>query len=102
MSARRGPLWVPAKRFGLLQAGGAKLRLIDDVSILGTNSALTTTEKLEMGGIDSYLALAKAWHRAAHPRGHVVVHLRSGETPTGELHPDSRAEAARGVMGGGC
>eukprot|EP00969_Alexandrium_andersonii_P062475 2752029-Alexandrium_andersonii.AAC.1 len=56
-----GPCWVPARRFGVRQGG--KVRVVDDCSEFLVNAAVETTEKIDLGGVDELLCLAKAWLR---------------------------------------
>ncbi len=56
-----GPLWVPIRRFGILQ--GSKLRLVDDGSEFGQNGTVLTLEKVDLGGVDEIVSLASAWRR---------------------------------------
>ena len=52
-------LWTPARRFGLRQSG--KIRPIDDFSEMGQNATLSTDFKVDLGGVDEAVAIAKAW-----------------------------------------
>jgi hypothetical protein len=45
-----GRLWVPSRRFGVVQGG--KVRPIDDFSVYGINEAVSSSDKLDLGGLD--------------------------------------------------
>ena len=49
--------WLPARRFGIRQ--GDKLRAIDDYSCFGHNETAATEERIDVGGIDNVLAMAR-------------------------------------------
>ena len=66
------------------------MRLVDDFSEFGINSATGTCDKLRLGGIDEIVATAVLWHRTllrARVAGTVQVTLREGEVLRGALHP---------------
>jgi hypothetical protein len=69
-----GPFWIPAPRFGLRQ--GSKTRMIDDFSIMGHNSTLSSTERIRLGGIDEIVAMIKTVAASSSPDG--SVHVRAG------------------------
>ena len=82
-----GPLFVIAKRFGIRQSG--KVRAIDDYSISGASSAVTSTEKLDLLGNDEMFALLKRT-RTKH----------SVERPCHEAHQMKRSsKKGWGVLG---
>ena len=62
ITARVGPLWVPSRRFGLKQPD--KVRLIDDYSEFQVNATVSLSEKLELGGVDEIVMLARAMQEA--------------------------------------
>jgi len=67
LSSRLGPLWVPARRFGVQQgvkvdADGAtvpKIRAVDNFSLPGTNSAFGADEKVSMLGLEQVVGWAR-------------------------------------------
>ena len=48
---------IPGRRFAIRQ--GSKIRLIDDLSVSGANRTVEATERLDLGGIDESVGLAK-------------------------------------------
>ena len=50
-------LWVPSFRFGIRQ--GDSVRAIDDYSLSGQNGAVSVAERIDMGGIDTVVGLAR-------------------------------------------
>ena len=50
-------LWVPSRRFGIMQTG--KLRAIDDFTVSRVNSALSSREKIDPADIDHIAANAR-------------------------------------------
>ena len=50
--------WLPARRFGVKQ--GTKIRAVDDYSIFGHNECTSTEERVDVGGIDNTIAIARA------------------------------------------
>ena len=58
-----GPLWLASRRFGVIQGtkadGSRKIRPCDDFSEFLINATTGTTEKIEPGGIDMIMAVAK-------------------------------------------
>ena len=57
-----GEEWVPVRRFGIQQGG--KLRPIDDASEYLQNSTVTAPEKVDLGGFEEMVSLAKEWAEA--------------------------------------
>jgi hypothetical protein len=57
LAADVGPLWVPSRRFGLPQGG--KVRQIDDFSEYQVNAAVGLRERLELGGVNEFMAMAR-------------------------------------------
>eukprot|EP00972_Heterocapsa_arctica_P030407 4478390-Heterocapsa_arctica.AAC.1 len=92
-----GSLWVPARRFGVAQGakGKEKVRNVDDCSEFMVNAAVEGVEKVDLGGIDEYVCLVKAWARAIGPDGSVRIPLRGGGELTGSVHPEWGAQGAR-------
>ena len=92
-----GPRWLPARRFGILQ--GNKVRVVDDCSEFMLNAAVGLREKVDLGGLDELLCVAKAWHQAS-SRQELVLKLSTGEVLSGQRHqawdlPESRRLVAR-------
>ena len=58
LGKRYGPRWVPARRFGIRQ--GKKLCPIDDFSAQGHNATVETSFKVDLGGVDEVIAVARA------------------------------------------
>ncbi len=81
-----GPNWSPNPRFGVFQKG--KRRPIDDYSAFGSNALTEIFFKVESGGVDEIVALAKCFHDAIPPDGSVVVTLSTGEELRGKLAAD--------------
>jgi hypothetical protein len=79
-----GQFWLPAPRFGLRQ--GCKTRMIDDFSVMGHNSTLSSTERIRLGGIDEIVAMIKAVAASSSPDGSVHVKAGAGCSLDGVLH----------------
>ena len=71
---RVGPLWVPSRRFGVVQ--GSKVRPIDDFSEFWVNEAVTTQNKLDLGGVDELAAVAKEFLRLGRQGSPLAVRSR--------------------------
>ena len=69
--------WVPVKRFGIKQ--GAKVRAIDDYSLLGQNAATAVAEKVDLTGVDFVAACARAYLAAPAAGGRVELELSTGD-----------------------
>eukprot|EP00972_Heterocapsa_arctica_P086376 12731056-Heterocapsa_arctica.AAC.1 len=63
------------------------MRLVDDFSEYGVNSAAHIREKITLGGVDECVALAKAWASAVGPDGVVSCPLPDGTILQGRLPP---------------
>ena len=85
VSLRVGRLWVPSRRFGLQQ--GEKTRLIDDVSEFQTNGTVRLQEKLELGGIDEVIMVARVLQECLCGLCTVVKTTSGAELPV-LVHPD--------------
>ena len=59
LTKKHGPLWMPSRRFGVLQNGD--VRPIDDFSESLINPAFGTEEKVQMKGVDDIVAAGRAW-----------------------------------------
>ena len=79
-------LWIPARRFGLRQ--GEKVRPIDDFSENGQNSTLRTLFKVDLGGVDEVVAVARAFAAAFTGGEEFEVEDEDGERHRGRMHPD--------------
>ena len=90
--------WVVSKRFGLLQGG--KYRPIDDYTASYVNAAMTTTEKLDLGGTDDVANLLKMIAESI-PFGRLVkLRKEDGSFLEGQLHESFKdADHARSFMG---
>ncbi len=77
-----GPLWVPSRRFGIIQ--GDKARMIDDFSAYGINATLTTSDKIAPLGVDEVAGLGKVIMDAV-DGDEVRVELPDGGCWTGRL-----------------
>ena len=94
VTAKLGPLWVPANRFGLKQ--GKKIRNIDDCSRYGTNACYHSREKLSLGGLDEILNIVKVWANAVGEDRNFSVPSAKATARRGVLHHEwSLAEARR-------
>ena len=93
-----GPLWVPARRFGLQQRG--KLRPIDDFSEFGQNSTLGTSFKVDLGGLDEVLGIARAFISSVVQGGEFEVFDDEGGSYGGVVHESWRGDG--GLLRGCC
>ena len=64
--------WIPSKRFGVRQ--GKKVRAVDDFSEFLINASVTSTEKLQLFGIDEVINTARTF------LGSDFLHVVEGET----------------------
>ena len=94
ISTRLGPLWVPARRFGLRQGAKGKIREIDDFSIFGLNSTVVSDERISLGGTDEILALIKAMAESVDECGRV----RLGKFK-GSRHKDWEGDSVASLEG---
>ena len=85
-SAKHGPLWIPARRFGLRQSG--KVRPIDDFSEMGHNDTVGTSCKVDLGGVDEVVGVARALFNAVSSVGPQTVVDEEGHQHSFEAHPD--------------
>lgn len=77
--------WTPARRFGITQSG--KLRVIDDFSENGTNSAYACQEKLDLRTLDHLTWYAIQISNCIWKTGLVDFSLSTGEKLRGRVHP---------------
>lgn len=99
LTAKLGPLWVPARRFGILQGD---YRQIDDYSEYGHNATSETSETIDAGGLDWAVGIAKVWAQALEEgkKGRFAIALENGEQLVGHLHPDfAEKSAGRELLG---
>ena len=92
LSEKHG-LWIPARRFGLRQ--GNKVRPIDDFSECGQNATVGTAYKVDLGGVDEIVAIARAWASALACGGYFEVWDEDGNAHSGEVHPGWRTGPAQ-------
>ena len=80
------PLWLPARRFGLQQ--GSKIRVIDDYSECGQNSAVSAEETIDPSDLDAVAVSARlhmlAFAATAPPEG---IGTASGKSIPFSRHP---------------
>ena len=57
--AKVGPLWLPARRFGVKQ--GSKVRPIDDLSKSLVNASVSVVDMVTPDGVDAVVAVARLW-----------------------------------------
>ena len=89
-----GPHWLPARRFGVEQKG--KCRAVDDYSVYGHNDATSLPEKIDVGGIDEVVHIARAMLMAVDAsRRSVQTALADGTVLEGILHPEFDTAGAR-------
>ena len=59
LDERYGGCWIPSKRFGVRQ--GEKIRAVDDFSEFLINASVTSTEKLQLFGLDEVVNTARTF-----------------------------------------
>ena len=79
-----GGAWTPVRRFGIVQSG--KLRVIDDFSENGTNSAYACQEKLDLRTLDHLTWSAVQISESIWKTGKVELVLSTGEKLSGKVH----------------
>ena len=80
-----GEYWVPSRRFGIKQ--GSKVRAIDDASEPGINDCFTSTEKLQLMGVD-FAAEVCSVVMSSIAGSCVNVKISGGQTLSGVLSKD--------------
>ena len=85
ISEQLGPHWIPSRRFGIRQ--GSKVRPIDDASESGVNDCLTSTEKLQLMGVD-FVADVAMMIRTCVEKEAVTLKLSDDTELRGSLHKD--------------
>eukprot|EP00971_Amphidinium_carterae_P325688 6456083-Amphidinium_carterae.2 len=81
--------WIAARRFGIWQSSGdtkTKMRQIDDFTASGQNAAAASEEKLDHGGIDEILGLAKTL-QVASITGRLIVKDVYGNATEEDVNP---------------
>jgi len=92
LSERYGPRWVPARRFGIMK--GKKLRPIDDFSAQGHNATVESAFKVDLGGVDEVIAVARALGTAL-SSGTYSIGDEQGFHREGPVHADWGANGGR-------
>eukprot|EP00973_Karenia_brevis_P085910 11915827-Karenia_brevis.AAC.1 len=94
-----GPLWVGARRFGIVQNGA--VRPIDDFSEFLINSAFGAEEKISLNGLDDVIARARCWMEAIESAvGQVATFFdKDDEQWAGPVHPDWKDDAGLELVG---
>jgi hypothetical protein len=96
ISEMLGSDWVPMRRFGVVQGG--KLRPIDDGSEFLQNSTVVAPERVDLGGFEEYLALAREWVKCVGV-DRIALTLPNGDVLRGTLHREWSVTAARDLVG---
>ena len=103
LTAQHGPNWIASRRFGVVQGrrsdGSIKIRAVDDVSEFSVNSAVGTSEKISLGGVDACIALGKCMCSCVDDNGNVAVPDGFGGIMAGTLHPSWTISQARQLEG---
>ena len=86
LDVRHRNLWLACRRFGVRQGG--KIRSCDDFSEFLVNSAVTSPEKLKLGGTDEIIGMARTILDAVQDNRSVTVPDGNGALMTGWLHDD--------------
>jgi hypothetical protein len=92
-----GEDWVPVRRFGITQ--GNKVRAIGDGSVYLPNATVEAFERVELGGFEEYVSLAKEWCRSVSSDRSVCVTMPDGVAMRGRLHKEWSLTAARTLVG---
>ena len=77
--------WLPARRFGIRQ--GSAVRAIDDYTAAGQNDTVTSTEQLDLGGLDTVVGIARDMLNASAGES-FAFELSDGSKTTGAVHSD--------------
>ena len=89
--------FVVSRRFGLRQ--GPKCRAIDDFSESLVNASVLTTEKIELMGVDDFVAIVKCIMEGIRPDGSVKFTLADGTVLCGRLPFGVSVEKAKAWVG---
>lgn len=92
-----GGEFVASRRFGLSQ--GPKVRSIDDFSESLVNSSVSTFEKIELMGVDDFVAMIKLMAESIGSDGRVSVSLTNNEIIRGTLPAGVSASEAKNWVG---
>ena len=63
------------------------------------NATVIAPERVDLGGFEEYVSLAKEWCRCITPDRHVCVTLPGGKVLHGRLHKEWSVDGARSLMG---
>jgi hypothetical protein len=97
-AAARHSCFTMARRFGIRQ--GEAVRVIDDYSENGVNATVGTSERIDVGGLDSILAIAKVVLASVDAESRsVAISLSNGSTLKGSLHASLSPAGARALLG---
>ena len=97
LEAEVGPLWVAARRFGVVQ--GPKVRPVDDFSEYKVNQAFGSRERVNLLSADHVVAWSRAWIEAVKDDQTIEIFDTSGFRWTGELHCSWSADGWRSLVG---
>ena len=75
------------------------MRAIDDGSEFLQNATVIAPEKINLGGFEEYVSLAKEWCRAVSATRQVTLVLPDGEVLRGRLHREWTLSSARDLVG---
>ena len=89
--------WVAARRFGVRQ--GEKCRPIDDFSVYGQNSTVTTDETIPLGGVDAIMSMARWAVGAVSDDRSICIPDGSSGYLKGMLHEAWSITEARSIAG---
>ena len=86
-----GPLFLPVRRFGVVQAD--KVRPVDGFSEFFHNACVTSTDKVNVSGVDAIASLIRVWSMlisqgSRRPNRKILLRLSDGTTLEGTLHED--------------
>ena len=87
-------LWLQAPRFGFRQGREGSLRVVDDYSIAGHNNGTSVAEKVDVGGVDVIVGIARCL-LSAEPSSDFSLPLGDGGSCSGRVHPEWTAEGLR-------
>ena len=89
--------FVISRRFGLRQ--GPRCRAIDDFSESLVNASVLTTEKIELMGVDDFVAIIKCLMESISPDGSVKFTLSDGTILRGRLPANVSVAKAKAWVG---
>ena len=88
-------LWGPVPRFGVKQ--GDSVRAVDDHTFAGQNGATSIAEKVNTGGVDVVVGIARCL-LLAEPGGDCNIQLSTGEVASTTIHHDWTKEGFGGGL----